>query len=158
MENIKKRIIIGSDHAGFVMKENIKKYLSTLEDYDTFDIGCNSLDSVDFPDYAEKLCLDVLKNTTNKGIIFCGSGIGVSIACNKVPGIRCALVHDYYTAMMCRKHTDCNIIAIGGQVVGQQVAENIVEAFLKYDFLDEEKYNRRINKITQIENKYIKNQ
>ena len=157
MEYIKKKIIIGSDHAGYVMKEIIKKYLSNLENYDVYDVGCNSLDSVDFPDYAEILCLEVLKDKSILGIIVCGSGIGVSISCNKVPGIRCALVHDYYTAKMCRKHTDCNVIAIGGQVVGPQVAEIIVEAFLKYDFLNEEKYNRRLNKITQMENKYSNN-
>ena len=154
MENIKKKIIIGSDHAGYNMKEIIKKYLSSFVYYNVYDVGCNSLDSVDFPDYAEKLCSEVLGDKNNLGIIVCGSGIGVSISCNKVPGIRCALVHDYYTAMMCRKHTDCNVIAIGGQVVGPQVAENIVEAFLKYDFLNEEKYKRRLDKITQMENKY----
>jgi ribose 5-phosphate isomerase B len=156
MENIAKRkIIIGSDHAGFDMKELLKSsYLNTLDGYEIVDVGCKSKDSVDFPDYAEKLSLEVLKDKENLGIVICGSGIGVSIACNKVAGIRCGLVHDYYTAKMSRLHTDCNVIAIGAQVVGNNVAISIVEAFLGHNLIQEEKYMRRINKITELENKY----
>jgi ribose 5-phosphate isomerase B len=153
MEN--KKLILGSDHAGFDMKEVIKKHLLESGKYEIIDVGCNSKDSVDFPDYAEKLSLEVLKDKSNLGIICCGSGIGVSISCNKIAGIRCALVHDYYTAKMCRQHTDCNVIAIGGSVVGNQVGINIVDAFLSHELIQEDKYIRRINKITELEKKYL---
>jgi ribose 5-phosphate isomerase B len=152
MEN-KKRIVIGSDHAGFNIKENVKKHLNELGQYDVVDVGTNSLDSVDFPDYSEKLASEVLKDKNNLGIVCCGTGIGVSIACNKIPGIRCGLVHDYYTAKMSRLHTDCNVIAIGGSVVGNGVGLSIVDAFLGHDLIKEDKYIRRINKISDIEKK-----
>jgi ribose 5-phosphate isomerase B len=153
MEN-KKRIIIGSDHAGYDLKENIKKHLTELAKFEIIDVGTESRSSVDFPDYAERLSLEVLKDKNNLGIVCCGSGIGVSISCNKIPGIRCALVHDYYTAKMSRQHTDCNVIAIGGSVVGSGVGISIVDAFLEYEFLSEEKYQRRIDKITDLEKRY----
>jgi ribose 5-phosphate isomerase B len=154
MENAKRTIVVGSDHAGYDMKEHIKKYLVGLNTYNVVDVGCDSKDSVDFPDYAEKLSLEVLKDENNLGIIVCGSGIGVSIACNKISGITCALVHDYYTGKMCRQHNNANVIAIGGHVVGTSVAVNIVEAFLTHDVIKEEKYLRRINKISELEKKY----
>jgi ribose 5-phosphate isomerase B len=154
MDKLRRKIIVGSDHAGYLMKEHIKKYLQGLNTYDIIDVGCDSTISCDFPDYAEKLCAEVLLDKYNLGIVVCGSGIGVSITCNKIPGIYCALVHDYFTAKMCRKHNNCNVIAIGGNVVGPAVAENIVEAFLSHELINEEKYIRRINKIEEIEKKY----
>lgn len=152
---IKRTIVVGSDHAGFLIKERIVKYLTSLNAYELIDVGTNSEESVDFPDYSEKLCLEVLKDKERLGIIVCGSGIGVSISCNKLQGIRCALVHDYLSAKMSRLHTGCNVAAIGGNFVGPQLAENIVDAFLSHDLLTEEKYSRRINKITALEKKYL---
>jgi ribose 5-phosphate isomerase B len=156
-EKEKETIIIGSDHAGFKIKEHLRIYLESLNKYEVIDVGTKSEDSVDFPKYAEALCIEVLKNPSYKGIVVCGSGIGVSITCNKIPGIYCALVHDYWTAMMCRKHNDCNVIAMGQNSVGEKLAENIVDAFLSHEFItSEDKYKRRKDMITAIEEKYLK--
>jgi ribose 5-phosphate isomerase B len=150
----KKKIIIGSDHAGFNLKKVIKSYLMEKNLYDVVDVGTDSLDSCDFPDYAEKLCQEVLNNKENIGIVICGSGIGVSITANKIPGIRCGLVHDYLTAKLARQHTNCNVVAFGEFIIGTLQAKNVVDSFLGHELINEEKYIRRINKISEIEKKY----
>lgn len=153
---LKRTIILGSDHAGFKLKKIIFEYLQNSDNkelYDLIDVGTDSEKSVDFPDFAEKLCIEVLKNNTNVGILVCGSGIGVSITANKFPGIRCGLVHDHLTAKLSRQHTNCNVIAFGEGIIGPSVAKNIVDTFLSSELIDEEKYKRRIDKITEIEKK-----
>ncbi len=153
MNTLRKLIVVGSDHAGFKLKNVIKAYLEEKSILDILDVGTFSEGSCDFPDYAERLCEEVIKDNENKGILFCGSGIGVSIAANKIKGIRCALVHDYLTAKLAVEHTKCNVISIGESIVGHLEAKNIVDSFLTHEFLAEEKYQRRIDKITKLEEK-----
>jgi ribose 5-phosphate isomerase B len=156
MEENKRTIIVGSDHAGFKLKEAIKTHLESLNKYNVIDVGTYSTVSCDFPDYAEKLCDEVLKNEENRGVVICGSGIGVPICCNKRSGIRCALVHDTLSAKLSREHTDCNVMAMGEFFIGENLGKNIVDSFLSYDLIKEEKYIRRKNKIVAIEEKYCK--
>ena len=153
-KTLKKLIVIGSDHAGFKLKAHIKNYIEGFDGFTVLDIGTNSLDSCDFPDYAEKVCEAVLKTELSRGILICGSGIGVSIAANKVPGIRCALVNDYLTAKLSVEHTNCNVIAMGERIVGTLQAETIIDTFLKSEFIKMPNYVRRLDKITEIENKH----
>ncbi len=153
MELEKRKVAIGSDHAGFNLKCTIKKYLEDSGKYSLVDVGTNSSDSCDFPDFGEKVCQEVLKGNAT-GIVICGSGIGISITANKIPGIRCALVHDHLTAKLARLHTNCNVVAFGESIVGPLVAKDIVDTFLETEMLKEEKYQKRIDKVSAIEKKY----
>jgi ribose 5-phosphate isomerase B len=152
--NNKRRLIIGCDHAAIKLKNEIIKYLTSKEAFDIVDVGCDSDKSVDYPDFAEKACIEVLKDQNNLGILMCGTGIGISIAANKVPGIRCALCHDYTTAKLTRDHNNANVLAMGERIVGTEVAKDIVDAFLNTQFSNGENHVRRINKINDIEAKY----
>jgi ribose 5-phosphate isomerase B len=156
MDNIKKRIVIlASDHAGFPLKDAIKSYLLTKENFEIIDKGCDSADeSVDYPDFVKDLCSEVSKNKNNKGIVVCGSGIGISIAANKIKGIRCALLHDQLGAKLSREHNNSNVMSLGAGFLGKELAKNIVDTFLNTEFSGEERHQRRIDKITQLENKY----
>jgi len=160
MDNTKKKQIyfIASDHAGFEMKELIKEYIQTTykDTIDLTDMGCDSITSVDYPDYAEKACKEIVKNESNKGILICGSGIGISMAANKFKGIRCALCHDYLTAKLSREHNDANVVAFGGRIVGSEVAKSIIDGFFTGSFSTESKHHRRVEKIGELLNKYGK--
>jgi ribose 5-phosphate isomerase B len=126
-------IAIGSDHAGFKFKEAIKKYLLTLN-YLVEDFGTNSEERVDYPDYAFKVAENVAKGNFDLGILICGTGIGMSIAANKVKGIRAALCNDLYTAHISKEHNDANVLCMGGRVVGEEVAKEIVKTWLNARF------------------------
>lgn len=151
---LKKVIVIGSDHAGYKLKEHLKQYIEAKNIFTLIDLGTNSNESCDFPDYAEKVCEEVLKSQDNRGIVICGSGIGVSIAANKIPGIRCALVHDYLTTKLSIEHTNCNVIAMGERIIGISQAEAIVDVYINTEFINAPNYRRRIDKLTAIEEKY----
>ena len=154
MEN-KKVYYIASDHAGFEMKEGVKEYIKTkYTDIELFDLGVDNNKSVDFPDYAEKACIEILKNEGSKGILICGSGIGISITANKFKGIRCALCHDYATARISREHNNANVVAFGGRFVGLEVANTIIDGFVYGVFNTDPKYQRRNDKIDEIQKKY----
>jgi ribose 5-phosphate isomerase B len=154
MDSRKRIIVIGSDHAGYKLKQILKSYLEEKNQFTIVDVGTDSSESCDFPDYAIKLCNKVLEDKETRGIVVCGSGIGVSITANKFPGIRCALVHDHLTAKLAIQHTNCNVIAIGESIVGSMQAKDIVDSYFSHEFINEEKYQRRINKITELENKF----
>jgi ribose 5-phosphate isomerase B len=155
MEGLKPTIVLGSDHAGFNLKSYLKKHLTDSEKYNIIDVGTDSTTSCDFPDYAEKLCEEVLKDPENiKGVVCCGSGIGVSITCNKITGIRCGLVHDTMSARLARQHTNCNVIAMGENFIGNVLAKEIVDTYLSHELIKEEKYLRRLQKMIDIEKKY----
>lgn len=141
-------IALASDHAGFKLKEKIKKYLIS-NNYDIIDYGTNSESSVDYPIYAHKAANSVASGQCEKGIVCCGSGIGVSIAANKVKGIRCALVHDQFTAEMCKKHNNANMIALGARVVDHDEALKMVDAWLAAQF-EEGRHQRRIDQIENV--------
>ncbi|HID70297.1 MAG TPA: ribose 5-phosphate isomerase B [Desulfobacterales bacterium] len=127
------KIAIGSDHGGFALKEVILAYLSTLE-HDIQDVGCFNNESVDYPVFADLVCEMVAKGEVDKGILICGTGIGMSMAANKLPGIRAALCSEQYTARMSREHNDANILCMGERVTGPGVAEEIVSTWLSTPF------------------------
>ncbi len=137
-------IIIGSDHAGFAMKEIIKEYLSGLN-YTVEDIGTFSEDSVDYPDFAKKVAKKI-QNSDNYGILICGTGIGMSMTANRFNNVRCALCHDAYTAEFARKHNNANILAFGGRTTGVEIAKQMVYIFLNTSF-EGGRHQRRVNKI-----------
>ncbi len=153
---MEKRVFyIASDHGGYELKELIKKYIATsYQNVELTDLGCDSEASVDFPDYAEKACKEILKNENNKGVLICGSGIGISIAANKFKGIRCALCHDYFTAKISRVHNNANVVAFGGRVVGLEVAKSIIDGFMEGEFNPDPKYQRRNDKMDTIQKNY----
>ncbi len=142
-------IAIGSDHGGFELKEIIKKYLDE-NNISYHDYGTYSLDSVDFPDYAKKVCQGVLSKECDRGVLICGTGIGMSIAANKVNGIRCALCNSIMTARLSMEHNNANVIALGGRVLGKDYAIEILQTYLQTEFLGG-KYNKRNELIKAIE-------
>jgi ribose 5-phosphate isomerase B len=146
----KPRIAIGSDHAGFPIKEEIRKHLESAG-YAVDDQGTSSEDSVDYPDYGKAVGERVAAKQDDLGIVVCGSGIGISIAANKVPGIRAALAHNVLTAQLAREHNDANVLAIGARIVTPAVALEMVQTFLTTPYAGG-RHQRRLDKITQIEN------
>lgn len=145
----KPRIAIGSDHAGFSVKEIIRKFLES-SGYAVSDLGTSSEESVDYPDYGKAVGESVVAKHADFGIAVCGSGIGISIAANKVPGIRAALAHDVNTARLAREHNDANVLALGGRIVTGEAAIEMVQTFLTTAYLGG-RHQRRLDKITQIE-------
>ena len=143
------RIAIGSDHAGFAMKETLKQYLKE-KGYDVKDFGTDSEDSCDYPDFAFAVADCVAAKEADKGVLVCGTGIGISIASNKIKGIRCALCNDVYSAKMCRQHNNANVLAMGGRVTGFGPAGEIVWAFVETNF-EGGRHERRVNKIMALE-------
>lgn len=148
------KVALGSDHAGYSLKQIVKEHLEELN-IEYKDFGCESTASVDYPDYALVVAEAVAKGEFERGILICGTGIGISISANKVPGIRAALCSDTYSARMCRQHNDANILAFGARVIGQGLALDIVDAFLKEEFLGG-KHAVRVDKIKKIEQKYYR--
>ncbi|MHC1787860.1 MAG: RpiB/LacA/LacB family sugar-phosphate isomerase [Christensenellales bacterium] len=144
------RVAIGSDHAGFSLKG---KVLPALHErgHELTDFGSYDPEPVDFPDIAKKVCGAVLSGSCERGIMFCGTGVGASIACNKVPGIRACVCHDLYTAHQCVEHDDVQIIALGGQIIGHTAALELIDLFLKAEFSTSEEFRRRVNKLGQMD-------
>lgn len=145
------KIAIGSDHAGFELKEKIKKILAEQK-LSVVDFGCAGTESVDYPDYAEKVAAAVSQGAARQGILICGTGIGMSIAANKVPGVRAALVHNAFEARMSREHNDANVLVLGGRTLkGEHLAE-ILHTWLSTSF-GGGRHERRIDKIKKMEKK-----
>lgn len=145
----KPRIALGADHAGFRAKETIRKYLEGAG-YGVDDVGTWSEESVDYPDFARAVGERVASGKNPLGVLVCGTGIGVSIAANKVEGIRAALAHDSLTARRAREHNNANVIALGGKTVGDDEAIEIVQEFLNATFAGG-RHQRRIDKITELD-------
>lgn len=148
------KIAIASDHGGFRLKGAILEYLEQ-KGFDYKDFGTYNESSCDYPDYALTVAEAVAAKEYDFGILICGTGIGIGIAANKVPGIRAALCHDTFSAHACREHNNANILTMGERVVGPGLALDIVDTFLKTEF-EGERHLRRINKISEIEKKYYK--
>ena len=136
-------IAIGSDHGGYDLKELVKKHLDE-RNIEYQDKGCFDKSSCDYPVFGSAAAKAVASGECEKGIVICTTGIGISIAANKVPGVRCALCHDSYSAKMTRLHNDANMLALGGGIVGPNLALSIVETFLNTPFSEEEKHKRRV--------------
>lgn len=144
------RVAIGSDHAGFDQKERLKAHLAD-EGYEIVDMGTESADvSVDYPDYAEQVARAVAAGTVDRGVLVCGTGIGMAMAANKVDGVRAANVTDPAFALLARQHNDANVVAVSGRFVAEETNAEIVDAFLGADF-EGERHMRRIDKITGLE-------
>lgn len=148
-ETQKPRIAVGADHAGYHAKEIVRKYLE-VSGYTVDDLGTWSDESVDYPDYAKAVAERVAAKQDDLGILVCGTGIGMSIVANKVPGIRAALAHDAATARLAREHGDANVLAFGGRVVGETEAIDIVKSFLAAQFAGG-RHMRRIEKIAELD-------
>eukprot|EP00744_Colponema_vietnamica_P011505 GILI01016186.1.p1 GENE.GILI01016186.1~~GILI01016186.1.p1 ORF type:complete len:154 (-),score=42.50 GILI01016186.1:156-617(-) len=149
MDSTNRLVVIGSDHGAFDMKAQIMEHLKS-KNIDYVDLGTYSAESCDYPDIAEAVCRRVLSEPNATGILMCGSGIGISIAANKVNGIRCALCHDHFTAMMSRKHNDANVLAFGARNNGIEIAKQMVDVFLSTEF-EGSRHQNRVNKITALE-------
>jgi len=148
------KIALGSDHAGLSLKNEVLKHLEK-RGIEFKDFGTFTEDSTDYPDYAQVVAEEIAKKNFDFGILVCGTGIGISIAANKVPGIRAALCSDTFSAHSSREHNDANILALGARVLGIGLALDIVDTFLNANFLGD-RHLKRVNKITAIENKYMK--
>jgi ribose 5-phosphate isomerase B len=148
------KIALGSDHGGLSLKEEIIKHLES-QNIEVKDFGTHTEDSCDYPDYALKVAEEVVAQNFELGILICGTGIGISIAANKVPGIRAALCSDTFSAHATREHNNANILALGARVVGKGLVLDIVDAFINAKF-EGDRHQIRIDKITEIENKYSK--
>lgn len=142
------KLIIGSDHGGFELKERIGQYL-TAQGHDLVDLGTFDGKSVDYPNIAEAVAKEVLKEEC-LGLLFCGTGIGVSIAANKVKGIRAALCSEEFSARMARNHNDANILCMGGRTTGVELAKSVAEAFLNAEF-EGDRHARRVQQICALE-------
>ncbi len=136
-------LVIASDHAGYDLKETVKKYLSE-QGHSVNDCGTNSIDSCDYPVFAKALCKEINEGNAQLGILICGTGIGMSIAANKVKGIRAALCSDYFSAKFTRAHNDANVICLGARVTGEGLALELIDIFLNTPF-EGGKHLRRIN-------------
>lgn len=147
------KIVIGSDHAGFPLKEDVRKFLEELH-HRVFDVGTYSPDPVDYPDFAEAVGKAVLNGKGERGIVICGSGVGASVAANKIPGVRAGLCHDTYSARQGVEHDDMNVLVMGSRVIGPALAHELVTAYLSGKFTKEARHVRRLNKVRAIERRY----
>lgn len=143
------KVIIGSDHGAVDLKRRLVRFLLAkgieVKDHGVFDTA-----SVDYPDIAESVCREFLKNTYDFGILLCGTGIGISISANKMPGIRCALIKDSFSARLAKEHNNANFLAFGGRVQYLEAAESMIEAYMGATFQGE-RHQRRVSKVTSLE-------
>ncbi|WP_040952300.1 ribose 5-phosphate isomerase B [Gorillibacterium massiliense] len=144
------KVAIGADHAGYALKGGIVDFIKSLG-HEVEDFGTHSANSVDYPDFASLVCRHVLSGEADKGVLICGTGIGMSIAANKIPGIRCALVHDLFSAKATREHNDSNILAMGERVIGPGMAQEIVRVWLETEFSQGERHKARVSKVMALE-------
>ena len=144
------RVAIGSDHAGYEMKEDLIERLRQAN-YAVTDLGTHSTEPVDYPDFAAAVGKAVLDDRVDRGIVVCGSGAGAAIAANKLRGIRAAQAADVYTAHQAVEHDDVNVLCLGSRVIGSAVAEELVDAFLAAEFSREERHQRRLEKVKALE-------
>lgn len=143
------RIVLACDHGAFELKNELVTYLKDKENIDVIDLGVNGPDSVDYPEYAGKLCRTVLDGEAQRGILLCGTGIGISIAANRFKGIRAALCHDVSTAHLAREHNDANVLVMGGRTTGLATARDMVDVWLKTQYAGG-RHQRRLDKIEEL--------
>ena len=149
-----KKIIIGADHAGYQMKERIKKELG--DQYEFIDVGTDSEDSVDYPIYAEKVGQQVALSPDAQGVLVCGNGVGIAIAANKVNGVRCGLAYSIESAQHARQHNDANVVSVAGRSSMLDDPVEIVRTFLETDFSGEERHARRVKQMMDVESRNSK--
>ena len=144
------KLALGSDHAGFDLKQTLATFLKGLG-HDVLDVGTYTTDPVDYPDFAVAVGKAVLDGRAERGVLICGSGVGASVAANKIVGIRAGLCHDTYSAHQGVEHDDMNVLVLGGRVVGSATAQELVGAYVNAKFTNEERHMRRLNKVRAIE-------
>ena len=149
------QVAISADHAGFETKQQLVTAL-TERGYTITDLGTNSTEPVDYPDFAEAVAQAIRSNQVERGIIVCGRGAGVSIVANKFPGIRAAVCHDLYTAHQAVEHDDLNVLCLGARVINPKLALEITENFLKARFTGEDRHRRRLDKLLAVETKFLR--
>ena len=147
------RIAIGADHAGYTLKQVVAEVLRH-DGHDVTDLGAHSPDPVDYPDVAEAVALAVRDGLAERAVLVCGSGVGASVAANKVPGIRAAICHDVYSAHQGVEHDDMNVLVLGGRIIGAGLARDLVRAFVAATFSREDRHARRLSKLGALEGKY----
>jgi ribose 5-phosphate isomerase B len=144
------RLVVGGDHAGFALKgpvvETLRGWGHTVND-----IGTHTPEPVDFPDIARNLCQEISSGRAERGIMVCGTGVGAAIAANKIDGIRAAVCHDVYSAHQCVEHDDVNVLCLGAQIVGDQLAQDLVRTYLSAEFSTSEEFRRRVAKLAELE-------
>jgi ribose 5-phosphate isomerase B len=146
-------IVVGSDHAGFELKVEMNRELKSLG-HSVIDVGADGAEASDYPDFAEALGKVILEGKAERGVLICGSGLGASIAANKMPGIRAANCSDTYSAHQGVEHDDVNVLVLGARVLGIEVAKEMLRAFLEAEFSGEDRHVRRLNKVLDIERRY----
>jgi len=144
------KIALGSDHAGFELKEDVASALRAAG-HEVLDLGTDSRAPVDYPDYAEAVGRAVVEKRAERGVLVCGSGVGASVAANKLPGVRAAVCHDGYSAHQGVEHDDMNVLVLGGRVVGRSLALDLVRIFVAASFSGEERHARRLAKVAALE-------
>ena len=149
------RLVVGSDHAGWPLKSSLVKHIRALG-HEVVDVGSYDDQPVDFPDIARKVCAIVTRKEAERGIMVCGTGVGASIAANKVRGIRAAVCHDVHSAHQSVEHDDVNVLCLGARVVGPALARLLVDTFLAAGFTGDERHMRRLAKIDAIENRFLR--
>jgi len=147
------KIVVGSDHAGFALKQEMAALLRECG-HEVLDVGTDSTAPVDYPDFAEALALAVREGRAERGVLICGSGVGASVAANKLPGVRAAICHDTYSAHQGVEHDDMNVLVLGGRIIGPALALELVRAFVGARFTGEERHVRRLAKIKALETRY----
>jgi RpiB/LacA/LacB family sugar-phosphate isomerase len=148
------KVALGADHAGFDLKERIKVRLQEQR-HEVLDLGTHSTKAVDYPDFAEAVGLAVRDGKAQRGILVCGSGVGASVAANKIRGVRAGLCHDHYSAHQGVEHDDINILVLGGRIIGEALALELVQAFLDAKFTAEERHQRRLDKVKNLESRFL---
>ena len=149
------KIALGADHGGYELKRVLAQHLEK-RGHHVIDLGTNSPEAVDYPDFAERVAVAVVRGEAERGIMVCGSGVGAAIAANKVPGARAALCHDTFSAHQGVEDDDANVLCLGARVVGSALASDIVDAWLAARFSEAERHRRRLNKVLAMERKYSK--
>jgi ribose 5-phosphate isomerase B len=147
------KVVIGSDHAGFQLKNGMGDLLRSMGN-DVLDVGAFNENPSDYPDFAEAVGRAVLDGKAERGVLVCGSGVGASVAANKLPGIRAGMCHDTYSAHQGVEHDNINILVLGSRVIGVALAQDLVRAFMNAKFSNEERHVRRLGKVKALESKY----
>jgi len=149
------RVVLGSDHAGFTLKQHLLEEVRRLG-HEVLDVGTHGPEAVDYPDFALAVAEAIRGGRAERGVLLCGSGVGASVALNKVPGLRGAVCHDTYSAHQGVEHDDMNVLVLGARIVGPALADELVRAFLPARFTGEERHLRRLGKVQAIEKRFLR--
>jgi RpiB/LacA/LacB family sugar-phosphate isomerase len=149
------RVVIGADHAGFSMKQDLSDYLKKLG-HNVLDVGTDGPEPVDYPDFAEAVAKAVLSGQAERGVLICGSGVGASVAANKFRGIRAGICHDTYSAHQGVEHDNMNVLVLGARILGSALSHELVKSYLDAEFSGEERHRRRLAKVKSIEDRFLR--